>query len=76
MTVTITFGNVYCSRPDSLLDVLVCICYCFIQTWVVQRASVAECCGASQTWVIYSFVFNPVVINYSSSVLVVAIVLV
>ena len=32
-----------CSRPDSLLDVFVCICSCFIQTWVMQRASIAEC---------------------------------
>jgi len=63
MTVAFTFANVYCgcSGLDSLLDVFVCICSCPIQTWVVQCASVAECWGASQTWVIYSFVCNPVV---------------
>jgi len=34
VTVTFTFANVYCgcSRLDSLLDVFVCICSCFIQT--------------------------------------------
>jgi len=63
MTVAFTFADVYCGccRLDCLLDVFVCICSCFIQTWVVQRASVAECWGASQTWVIHSFVCNPVV---------------
>jgi len=51
-------ANVYpgCSMLDCLLDVFslvfICICSCPIQTWVVQRASVSECWGASQTWVI------------------------